>query len=75
MWGTGICTAGDLIDLALERGVLRKNGSWLAWGDENLGQGREAVRERLRTDPVLADALGRLVRSAGSLPVVMEAEA
>ena len=75
MWGTGICMAGDLIDLALERGVLRKNGSWLAWGEENLGQGREQVRERLRTDPALADALGRLVRSAGSLPVVMEAEA
>jgi len=66
MWGTGICAAGDLIDLALEQGALKKNGSWLAMGDDNLGQGREAVRNRLREDPVLAATLRQLVEAGGA---------
>ncbi len=64
-WGSGICAAGDLIDLGLDRGVLQKNGAWLAFGGENLGNGREACKERLLGNPELMGRVRALVQAAG----------
>ena len=66
MWGTGICAAGDLIDQAVDQGVLQKNGSWIAWNGDNLGQGREAVRLRLREEPELSQALRQVLEGGAA---------
>jgi recombination protein RecA len=57
VYGEGICQLRELMDLALDRKVIAKNGAWFSWGEESLGQGREAVVERLKTEPDLAGRL------------------
>ncbi|MCB9779975.1 MAG: recombinase RecA [Alphaproteobacteria bacterium] len=64
LWGTGICEAGDLIDQAVDLGVLQKSGSWLSLEDEKLGNGREQVRATLREDGALRERLRALVTAA-----------
>jgi recombination protein RecA len=71
MWGTGICSAGDLIDLD----VIQRNGSWLAFNGENLGQGRESAKARLLELPTLADSVRAMVESAGPLAVMGDIDA
>jgi recombination protein RecA len=46
-YGQGISRAGEIIDLGVEAGVLEKSGSWIAYGSERIGQGREAARQYL----------------------------
>jgi len=57
IYGRGFCRAADLIDLADKNGLLKKSGSWMALGEERLGNGREAVRERLYAEPELFERL------------------
>jgi recombination protein RecA len=47
LYGKGICRASEVLDLALDHGVVEKNGSWFSCGGERLGQGREGAREAL----------------------------
>jgi recombination protein RecA len=56
-WGTGIDAPLDLIDVAVERGLVEKNGSHLSFGGEHLGQGRERAREALLGRPELCAQL------------------
>lgn len=56
-WGTGIDEIGDLIGVAVERGVLKKSGAYLVLDGKSLGQGRERVREVLAKD---AELYGRI---------------
>jgi recombination protein RecA len=53
LYGEGISVLGELIDLAVEFGVIKKAGSWFSYGTEKLGQGREAVKKLLREDNAL----------------------
>lgn len=48
MYGEGISQEGDLLDLAVNKGVVSKSGSWFSYNDKRLGQGREKVRNLLR---------------------------
>ena len=50
MYGEGICQEGELVDLALKKDIIKKSGSWYSFGDEKIGQGREAVRDYLKTN-------------------------
>lgn len=61
LYGRGVCRAGELLQLAEERGLLQKSGSWYSVGDERIGNGYEAVREQVTTDPALAERLARLL--------------
>ncbi len=47
IFGLGISRIGDLLDLAVENGIVKKSGAWFAYNDEKLGQGRENVRDFL----------------------------
>ncbi len=67
LWGTGVCEAGNVIDMALDQGILTRSGSWYSLGDDKLGNGREATRQRLRDDPDLMKQLRTLVEGATSL--------
>ncbi|HUU03057.1 MAG TPA: recombinase RecA [Myxococcota bacterium] len=57
IFGNGVCRASEVIDMALEAGVLEKSGSWFSLGDRRLGQGREAVRDMLRADAGMLESL------------------
>ncbi len=54
MFNEGISVSGDLIDLAVNHGVVDKAGSWFSYGEVRLGQGREASKQFIRENPDLA---------------------
>lgn len=57
MYGTGISTEGDVLDLAVQYKIVQKSGAWFSYGDLRLGQGRENVRQFLRDNPELVHEL------------------
>jgi len=57
VYGEGISKTGEIIDLGVEYGVIKKAGSWFSYGDTKLGQGREAVKTLLSDNPELAAEL------------------
>jgi len=67
MYGRGISTAGELLDLALAHKIVQKAGAWFSHGEERLGQGREAARAAIEGSPELAGRLRSAVLGAGCL--------
>ena len=57
LYGEGISSEGDLIDLGVDRGVIEKSGTWLSFGGDRIGQGRENARVFLRDNK---DVRGKL---------------
>lgn len=55
MFGNGIDFEGELIDLGIRYGTIEKAGSWLSYGGEKLGQGKEGARTLLKNDPKLSE--------------------
>jgi len=51
MYGEGISREGDLLDLAVEKRIVEKSGTWFAFSGERLGQGRENVKQFLKDNP------------------------
>jgi recombination protein RecA len=62
MYGEGISREGDLLDLAVERRIVEKSGTWFAFGGDRLGQGRENVKQFLRDNPVVFKTIEDRVR-------------
>ena len=62
IYGEGISHEGNLLDLGLEKGVLQKSGAYFSFGDERLGQGRNAARAFLREHPDTAAEIEHRVR-------------
>ena len=62
MYGEGISTEGDLIDLAVEHRIIEKSGAWFSYNNERLGQGRENVKTLLREKTELANTIETQVR-------------
>jgi len=54
MYGLGISKVGEIIDLGVEYGVIKKSGSWFSYGDTKLGQGRDAVKVIINDNPEMA---------------------
>ena len=57
IFGEGISKVGEIIDLATEYDIIKKSGSWFAYGDSKLGQGRDAVKLMLKDNPELCEEL------------------
>ena len=57
MFNEGISKVGEIIDLGVENGVIKKSGSFYSYNDTRLGQGRDAVKNVLRDNPDLMDEL------------------
>jgi recombination protein RecA len=51
LWGEGISSEGDILDLAIAEKLIQKSGAWFSMDGENLGQGRENTRQYLRDNP------------------------
>ena len=62
MFGEGISREGSILDLGVENKIVKKAGSWFTYGDERLGQGREAAKTTLKTRPDLRDEIEMKVR-------------
>ncbi|MFW5921628.1 MAG: recombinase RecA, partial [Polyangiales bacterium] len=67
-WGEGIDAVSDLLDMAVERDVLKKNGAYYAMGDKTLAQGRENVRKAMLEDAKLRERIRTAVLAPPSAP-------
>jgi recombination protein RecA len=72
MYGEGISREGDLLDLAVDRKLVEKSGTWFAFNGERLGQGRENVKQFLKDNPAVFRSLEERVRQ--DLGMAREAE-
>jgi recombination protein RecA len=63
LFNEGISGAGSLIDLGVEYEIIEKKGSWFSYGGTRLGQGRESVREELKTQPNLYQEIEKKILS------------
>jgi len=62
MYGVGISKWSELVDLAVERDIIQKSGSWFSMGDERIGQGKESVKTFLMANPDIAEEVEAKVR-------------
>ncbi|MBI2834069.1 MAG: DNA recombination/repair protein RecA, partial [Acidobacteria bacterium] len=62
LYGEGISREGDLLDLAVDRRIVGKSGTWFAYSGERLGQGRENAKQFLRDNPEIFRAVEERVR-------------
>ena len=62
MYGEGISREGDLLDLAVDRKIVDKSGTWFAFNGDRLGQGRENVKQFLKDNPAVFKSLEEKVR-------------
>jgi len=62
MYGEGISQTGELVDLAVEAGIIDKSGAWYSYKGEKIGQGRESVKELFKNDSKLRSEINKLVR-------------
>jgi recombination protein RecA len=68
LYGEGISREGDLIDLGVAKNVLEKSGTWISFGGERLGQGRENARLFLRENTDIRDKIEATLRKQLGLP-------
>ena len=63
-FGEGISRAGEIVDLGVELGILKKSGSWFSYGETRLGQGRDAVKKLIKDNPELAEEIEAQIAEA-----------
>jgi len=63
LYGEGISRCGEIVDLGVDRGIIKKSGSWFSYNETKLGQGREAVRQLFMDNPELADEIETQIRA------------
>ena len=61
MFGEGISRAGEIVDLGVELGIIKKSGSWFSYNDTKLAQGRDATKQVILDNPELAEELEALI--------------
>src|SRR5215217_4716090 len=64
VFGEGISKIGEVIDMGVELGILNKSGSWFSYGENKIGQGREAVKSFLNDNPEFAIEIENKIREA-----------
>jgi recombination protein RecA len=72
LYGKGISKSGEMIDLGVDLGIIKKSGSWFSYEDNKLGQGRDMVRQLLEDNPELCEQLEAQIKEAvakSALPV------
>ena len=62
LYGEGISHTGEIVDIGVELGIIKKSGSWFSYGDTKLGQGRESVRQLFTDNPELAEEIENKIR-------------
>jgi len=70
MYGTGISSEGDLLDVASDLNIVQKSGSWYSYEGERMGQGRENAKEYLKNNTEIYQTLQKLIRDKVFPPIV-----
>lgn len=70
MYGEGISREGCVLDMGVEAGIVNKSGSWFNYGEERLGQGRDAAKRALHENPDLRNEIENKVREHFDLPTI-----
>jgi len=68
LYGEGISREGDLIDLGVDKGVIEKSGTWMSYGGERMGQGRENARVFLKENKDIRDKIETALRKKMEIP-------
>jgi recombination protein RecA len=74
MFGEGISSVGDILDLAAENGIVNKSGAWYAYNGNKIGQGRENAKQYLKDNPEICNEVEQKVRELFNLEVPQSAE-
>ena len=61
MFGEGISKSGEIVDLGVDLGIIKKSGSWFSYNDSRLGQGRDAAKQLIADNPELADEIAEQI--------------
>src|ERR1022692_4606095 len=69
LYGEGVSREGDLIDLGVDKGLIEKSGTWMSYGTERMGQGRENSRVFLKENTGIRDKLEAALRKQLGLPI------
>jgi recombination protein RecA len=64
MYGEGISKVGEIVDIGVEKNIIKKSGSWFSYGDTKLGQGRDAVKQIFLDNPELAEEIENKIKEA-----------
>jgi len=64
MFGEGISKTGEIVDLGVELGIIKKSGSWFSYNDTKLAQGRDATKQVIQDNPELAEELEAQIKEA-----------
>lgn len=64
MYGQGISKVGEILDIGVDLGIVKKSGSWFSYGETKLGQGRDAVKGLIKDNPELAEELEGKIKVA-----------
>ena len=70
----GISREGDILDLATDAEIVKKQGAYYSYGESKLGQGREQAKEFLRTHPEMAIEIEGLIRAKDTVAPIQVAE-
>lgn len=62
MYGKGISKTGEIVDIGVEKNIIKKSGSWFSYNDTKIGQGRDAVKQVLSDNPELAEELEKKIK-------------
>jgi len=69
IYGEGVSSLGELVDLAVDNDIIEKSGSWYSYGDLKIGQGRESAKSWLReNDSMCAEVRHRVKEALGMIP-------
>ncbi|MEI7689525.1 MAG: recombinase RecA [Candidatus Saccharibacteria bacterium] len=63
MYGEGVSRTGDVLDLAVQHGIVGKSGAWFDYNEAKIGQGREATKEYLKQNPKVLEEIDKKVRA------------
>ena len=64
LYGEGISRSGEIVDLGVEMGIIKKSGSWFSYGDTKLAQGRDSVKKLIEDNPELDEELSAKIFEA-----------
>ena len=64
MYGAGISKVGEVLDIGVDLGIIKKSGSWFSYGETKLGQGRDAVKSLIKDNPELMEELEGKIKDA-----------
>lgn len=70
MYGEGVSKVGEILDVAVDKGIVKKSGSWFSYEDTKLGQGRDAVKLVIKDNPELFEELEEKIKAADRKSVV-----